>query len=209
GALVALELVLLSMVSWPGFRGVVRLLDWFELPDGFALVTEHPEHCWDLWHLLEAGGSLAEPVARGLFRQVLQAVRHCTSRGVLHRHIKAENVLIDLASGAGKLNDLGCGTILQDAFYTWIAETREYCLQEWILFGCYHGQPATIWYLGILLYHLVCGHLPFNTRGDIVRGQLLFPPRVSQECQHLIRWCLCMDPADRPCLEDLVEHLWL
>ncbi|NWY69213.1 PIM3 kinase, partial [Erithacus rubecula] len=209
GALVPLELVLLSMVSCPGFRGVVHLLDWFELPDGFALVMERPERCRDLWHLLDASGSLPEPVARGLFRQVLQAVRHCTSRGVLHRDIKAENILIDLATGDAKLIDFGCGTILQDTFYTYMAGTREYYLPEWILFSCYHGQPATIWTLGILLYHLVCGHLPFKTGKDIVRGQLFFPPQVSQECQQVIRWCLCMDPAYSPCLEDLLEHSWL
>ncbi|NXM00951.1 PIM1 kinase, partial [Tyrannus savana] len=87
--------------------------------------------------------------------------------------------------------------------------TRRYYPPEWILFGCYHGQPATIWTLGILLYQLVCRHLPFKTREDIVRGQLSFPPRVSQECQHLIRWCLSLDPADRPCLEDIFEHPWL
>ncbi|XP_053789821.1 serine/threonine-protein kinase pim-1-like [Vidua chalybeata] len=87
--------------------------------------------------------------------------------------------------------------------------TPKYSPPEWILFGCYHGQPATIWSLGILLYHLVCGHLPFHTNEDIVRGQLFFPPRVSQECQHLIRWCLSMDPADRPSLEYLFEHSWL
>ncbi|XP_056371985.1 serine/threonine-protein kinase pim-1-like [Oenanthe melanoleuca] len=97
---------------------------------------------------------------------------------------------------------------LRDLFHI-PAGTREYYPPEWILFGCYHGQPATIWSLGILLYHLVCGHLPFTTREDIVRGQLFFPPRVSQECQHLIRWCLSMDPADRPCLEDVLEHSWL
>uniref|UniRef100_A0A8C3VFX3 Serine/threonine-protein kinase n=1 Tax=Catharus ustulatus TaxID=91951 RepID=A0A8C3VFX3_CATUS len=206
GALVPMELALLSMVSCPGFRSVVQLLDWFELPDGFALVMERPERCQDLWHLLHAGGFLPEPVARGVFCQVLQAVRHCTSRGVLHRDIKAENILIDLATGEAKLIDFGCGTILQDTLYTHMAGTREYFPPEWILFGCYHGQPATIWTLGILLYQLVCRHLPFKTREDIVRGQLFFPPRVSQECQHLIRWCLCMDPADRPCLEDLLEH---
>ncbi|NWT71725.1 PIM1 kinase, partial [Prunella himalayana] len=80
---------------------------------------------------------------------------------------------------------------------------------EWILFGCYHGQPASIWSLCILLCDLVCGHLPFHTNEEIIRGQLLFPPLVSEECQHLIRWCLSMEPADRPSLEDLFEHSWL
>ena len=118
----ALELVLLlSMVSCPGFHGVVQLLDWFELPDGFALVMERPEHCQDLWHLLHAGGFLPEPVARGVFLQVLQAVRHCTSRGVLHCDIKAENILVDLATSEAKLTNFGCSTILQDTLYTWMA----------------------------------------------------------------------------------------
>ncbi|XP_071310672.1 LOW QUALITY PROTEIN: serine/threonine-protein kinase pim-1-like [Agelaius tricolor] len=209
GALVPLELALLWMVSRPGFRGVVRLLDWFEVPEGFALVMERPQRCQDLWYFLHERRFLTEPVARGLFRQVLEAMRHCSSRGVLHRDIKAENVLVDLATGEAKLIDFGCGTILQDTFYTRMSGTPEYSPPEWILFGCYHGQPATIWSLGILLYELVCGHLPFHTNEDIVRGQLVFPPRVSQECQHLIRWCLSMEPTHRPCLEDLFEHSWL
>ncbi|XP_077047366.1 serine/threonine-protein kinase pim-3-like [Agelaius phoeniceus] len=141
GALVALELALLWKVSRPGF---VRLLDWFEVPKGFALLMERPQRCQHLWYFLHERRFLTEPVGRGLFCQVLEAMGHCSSRGVLHRHIKAENVLIDLATGEVKLIDFGCGTILQDTFYT----------------------------------------------------------RMS-ECQPLIRWCLCMEPTDRPALEDL------
>ncbi|XP_071311048.1 uncharacterized protein [Agelaius tricolor] len=118
GSLVPLELALLWMVSRPGFRGVVRLLDWFEVPKGFALLMERPQRCQHLWYFLHERRFLTEPVARGLFRQVLEAMGHCSSRGVLHRHIKAENVLVDLATGEAKLIDFGCGTILQDTFYT-------------------------------------------------------------------------------------------
>ncbi|NWW39249.1 PIM2 kinase, partial [Panurus biarmicus] len=93
---------------------------------------------------------LMEPVAQGLFCQVLEAMQRCTSRGVLHRDIKAKNVLVDLATGEVRLMDFGCGTILQDSFYTRVSGTPEYSPPEWILFGCYHGLPATIWSLGIL-----------------------------------------------------------
>ncbi|NXR24008.1 PIM1 kinase, partial [Cinclus mexicanus] len=171
GALVPLELVLLWMVSWPGFCGIVRLLDWFELPDGFALVMERPERCQDLWHLLHAGGFLPEPVARALFRQVLGAVRHCSSCGVLHRDIKAENVLVDLATSEAKLIDFGCVMILQDTFYTQMAGMPKYYPPEWILFSLR---------LAILLYGLVCMHLPFTTDEDSVQGQLFFRPLVSK-----------------------------
>ncbi|XP_077047428.1 serine/threonine-protein kinase pim-3-like [Agelaius phoeniceus] len=118
GTLVPLELVLLWKVLRPGFHSAVRLLDWFDVPEGFALLVERPQRCQHLWYFLHERRFLTEPVARGLFRQVLEAMGHCSSRGVLHRHIKAENVLVDLATGEAKLIDFGCGTILQDTFYT-------------------------------------------------------------------------------------------
>ncbi|XP_057898232.1 serine/threonine-protein kinase pim-3-like [Melospiza georgiana] len=180
GALVPPEPALLWKVWRPGFCGVMRLLDWFKVPEGFTLLMDCPERCQDLWYFLHERRFLMEPVAQGLLRQVLEAVRRCSSRGVLHHHIKAENILADLATGKAKPIDFGCGTILQDTFYTQMSGTPEYSPPEWILFGCYHGQPATIWSLGILLCELVCGHLPFHTNEDIVRGQLFFPPWMSQ-----------------------------
>ncbi|KFP85819.1 Serine/threonine-protein kinase pim-3, partial [Acanthisitta chloris] len=87
--------------------------------------------------------------------------------------------------------------------------TPEYCPPEWILCRCCDGQSATAWSLGILLYGMICGEFPFNTNEEIVQGQLSFLPRVSQECQHLIRWCLSMQPSHGPSLEDLFSHSWL
>ncbi|RLV76396.1 hypothetical protein DV515_00017018 [Chloebia gouldiae] len=81
------------------------------------------ENAWG-WPARGARGALGVPVrgeARGLFRQGLEAVRRCTSCGVLHRDSKTGNVLLHLATGQLKLLDFGCGTFLQDTAYTQFA----------------------------------------------------------------------------------------
>ncbi|NXQ25845.1 PIM1 kinase, partial [Alaudala cheleensis] len=80
---------------------------------------------------------------------------------------------------------------------------------EWIFLGCYHGHVATIWSLGMLLYVMVCGSMPFWDDCDIVWGQLFFRKQVSPDCQHLICWCLSKHPADRPVLEQILRHPWV
>ena len=101
-----------------GCRYIIQLLDWFELPDSFLLVMERPEASQDLLQLLLQQEFLREEMALWLFRQVLEAVRHCTACGVLHRDIKPENLLVNPESGDLKLIDFGCGTFLQEQPYT-------------------------------------------------------------------------------------------
>uniref|UniRef100_A0A8U7P8B7 non-specific serine/threonine protein kinase n=1 Tax=Corvus moneduloides TaxID=1196302 RepID=A0A8U7P8B7_CORMO len=141
---------------------------------------ERPEHSEDLLHFIRARGFLSEEVARELFRQVLEAVRHCTSCGVLHRDLKPENILVDLATGQAKLIDFGCGTHLQDTAYTRFAGTPSYSPPEWNHFGWYYGEAATVWSLGIVLHQMVCGQHPFPKGRNISWGQLSLPQRLSQ-----------------------------
>ncbi|XP_065911820.1 serine/threonine-protein kinase pim-3-like [Dysidea avara] len=189
-------------------RYVIKLLDYFEEPDNYIIVMERPEKYIDLFDYITQKEYLSEKTSRYLFRQIVEAVLYCQSMGVVHRDIKDENILIDLKTGHVKLIDFGSGTHLKESAFTEYEGTRVYSPPEWIKKRRYHARTATVWSLGILLYDMLLGDIPFEEDYEIVQANLKFHKPISTEAKDLISWMLTVKPKDRPTLEQILSHPW-
>jgi len=201
-------------------KGIVRFKDHFETSSNVYLVIEYFEGK-DLYSLMEQMDfrPFDERIAKHLFRQIVKALEYCHSKGICHRDIKLENVLVD-ETGRLKLIDFGlCGGTANkcDDF----VGTADYAAPEVLLRRPYDGRAADVWSAGVMLYALLCGEFPFdvdellrclthNCLPDLSWGvdNPYYQP-LSPHARSLLESIFVVDPTARPTLKDLRKHEWL
>lgn len=154
--------------------GCIKILDFVERQDHYLIFMERPEKALDLWDYINTNGPLNENLAKLFFKQILKSVLQMKASGVIHRDIKDENILVDLNTLELKLIDFGAGTFYTNEDLVDFQGTRVYSPPEWIMNQTYKGDRATVWSLGVLLYNMVYGDIPFTDDNEIVNSNIDF-----------------------------------
>jgi len=136
-------------------------------------------------------------------------VDFCHKNGVIHRDVKDENLIVDMETMKIKLIDFGSASLLQSEPYRDFKGTRVYSAPEVFQEKRFYGEPSTIWSLGILLYNMIFGNIPFHNEKEICNGKFYITNPITNELFCLLNWMLAKDHRNRPTLQQVIQHTWL
>lgn len=170
-------------------------------------------HGQSLYDLIEGDGKLDEASAKSIFWSICQAVRYIHRSGIAHRDIKPENVIVDANSHA-KLIDFGLSEVCA-GLTTCRSGSCSYQSPEVLSGDAFDPLKADIWSLGVVLYAMVIGYLPWTrrTRGEVTEQirscQFFVPVTVSDACREAILAMMNPDCEQRWTIEQVMECEWL
>ncbi|XP_069853320.1 sperm motility kinase Y-like [Dipodomys merriami] len=192
---------------------VVKLLEIIETEQWLYFVMEYLEG-GDLVDYLQEAGRMEEEEARPLFKQILSAVKYCHDNRIAHRHIKLENILLD-QKGKAKLCDFGVSTrFTPGEELDCECGTVSLWPPELFLHQKYQGPKMDVWSLGIEVYCIVMGKLPFrressaNLKRQVLNGPFPIRKTFSQELRGLFAFLLTAKIEQRPSLGQVMKHPW-
>lgn len=220
GAQIKKEISIMKMIN---HHHVVGVRDVFATSAKIFIVLEFVGG-GELFDKIANEGKLPEDKARFYFKQLVEGLDHCHSNGVCHRDLKPENLLLD-TEGNLKISDFGFSTLnIGDAdgdggaraelLHT-TCGTPNYVAPEVLGKDGYDGKKADVWSIGVILYVLLAGYLPFDENTMVALFQKIknadfeYPDWFSEEARDLLAKTLVPDPQARIRLSDMKTHVWM
>ncbi|XP_049863974.1 serine/threonine-protein kinase MARK2-like isoform X19 [Schistocerca gregaria] len=205
------EVRIMKMLDHPN---IVKLFQVIETEKTLYLVMEYASG-GEVFDYLVLHGRMKEKEARAKFRQIVSAVQYCHQKKIIHRDLKAENLLLDSEMNIkiadfGFSNEFTPGNKL-DTF----CGSPPYAAPELFQGKKYDGPEVDVWSLGVILYTLVSGSLPFDgstlreLRERVLRGKYRIPFYMSTDCENLLKKFLVLNPAKRASLENIMKDKWM
>ncbi|XP_017327450.1 serine/threonine-protein kinase MARK2 isoform X3 [Ictalurus punctatus] len=205
------EVRIMKLLNHPN---IVKLFEVIETEKTLYLVMEYASG-GEVFDYLVAHGRMKEKEARAKFRQIVSAVQYCHQKCIVHRDLKAENLLLDAdmnikIADFGFSNEFTVGNKL-DTF----CGSPPYAAPELFQGKKYDGPEVDVWSLGVILYTLVSGSLPFDgqnlkeLRERVLRGKYRIPFYMSTDCENLLKKFLILNPTKRGSLEQIMKDRWM
>ncbi|KAJ9546324.1 hypothetical protein OSB04_018867 [Centaurea solstitialis] len=171
----------------------------------------------ELFDTIASKGKLKESDGRKLFQQLIDGVGYCHDKGVYHRDLKLENVLID-AKGNIKISDFGLSALPQhlrdDGLLHTTCGSPNYVAPEILQNRGYDGATSDTWSCGVILYVILTGYLPFDDRNlavlyqKIFKGDVQMPKWLPQGAKNLIKRILDPNPKTRITIAEIKTDEW-
>ncbi|XP_069494225.1 MAP/microtubule affinity-regulating kinase 3 isoform X2 [Ambystoma mexicanum] len=205
------EVRIMKILNHPN---IVKLFEVIETEKTLYLIMEYASG-GEVFDYLVAHGRMKEKEARTKFRQIVSAVQYCHQKHIVHRDLKAENLLLDSdmnikIADFGFSNEFTSGNKL-DTF----CGSPPYAAPELFQGKKYDGPEVDVWSLGVILYTLVSGSLPFDgqnlkeLRERVLRGKYRIPFYMSTDCENLLKRFLVLNPTKRGTLEQIMKDRWI
>ncbi|CEP02566.1 hypothetical protein PBRA_009150 [Plasmodiophora brassicae] len=170
----------------------------------------------ELLDVIKARHALPEREACKVFSEIVAGVEYCHRKNVIHRDLKLENIL--MVNQTVKIADFGLSNtaILGRSELGTACGTPSYLAPEQINreAGQHIGAPADLWSMGVILYAMVAGFLPFQARSTpalfkkILNLEFTYPDYFSEELRDLIGRMLTPDPESRATISEVKSHPW-
>jgi serine/threonine protein kinase len=213
------EMLYLALAQ--GHENVVRLEAAYQDSHSLFLLQEHCA-TGDLLTRVSGTSGMPETEAKRLFRQICSAVAHCHRKGIVHRDIKLENILLTRSKDAAseshvfaRLADFGLACRLTPGQkLQGYAGTHPYAAPE-VHADEEYSESADIFSLGVVLHAMLEGRWPafVGGRACAMDEQALAAwegwEKVSGQARDLIALMLSADPDARPTAEEILCHSWL
>ena len=194
-------------------RNILTLLEIYESPNFIYLVTEYLSGK-NLIEIIISKKRFNESEAQKIFFQLVDALFYMHKMNICHRDLRTEHIIFD------KNNTPKIIGFLYSTFYTKKQNLKDsfgsicYACPEIIQENSYDPELADVWSLGVILYVIVCGYLPFSEDNDesnkdlIIKGKIEYPKEISNKLKDLLKHMLDVNAKKRYNFIKIMKHPW-